>query len=832
MNLAKIPFLNQAAAAMNNAIPEIRWLGNKMFWARVAPVDANGNIMPQRATVTEKISGMRRIAESKLRRKYEASLHTYITGESDLNNVSPATRVSNHWRFTTIERFNREVYFEIISPNSSANKAVKEMADAYRTHFTTMRKMGEEVGIRGFAGADASGIYFPRLWKWELIDNFVRNDEDLKTLGMLIRESLQIPVVASVDDAAFKAGNAITMQGRDALAMYLAERLRQLARGENKNAYLDLDEVLLQVLREEGLPQSAKNLGKGSYLTPRGRRRVPMDVSKSVDLGNGRTASLSDFLEMDVVKATEGYNRSVYGAITERLIVNEFRDELVARGFRDIDEKTPMDSWSDVTTYLRSVAGKYSPKDELDAGIAHLDEIMAGIRSEPMPTYSEFGRLVSPYLGRLQKYAYLRNGFAFGFSAIVEFGRVLGRTSATSMLKQMPVFSELAKAAKAGKISKEISPLLNWIDHAMGTGTDRLRRVTLEVVDSRLNAVEPQVKKKWFRGLDAWFKRNIDPSLNQATTVFSDVTGLAPLTTASQHMMTLSLIQEVFDNAASAKPIYSDVLLAQWGITRSEFDAIRKALKKNAKTDRLGRVVDIGESNWDQGTYGRFLEFLERGTISSIQDPPTRGDFSKAFWTPMGRLLTQFKTFNLKGVSNFLLTSAQRRDARVFKEYMALMALGTMTQMARKVVFQPAFKDEKERKKYWEDNFSTQAIIAYALSGPTENYLITSGIDSIAQALTGQSVIAPRVRYSGLDGGIFNPYSTPAGKLVEDVTRAVRGPISAVVREDRDFSATDLGAIRSLLPANRAFIIGDVLNGIQTGVTNYFDLPAESAVKP
>lgn len=832
MNLAKLPFLNRAVAAMNNTIDEVRWLGNRMFWARIAPVDANGNMVVQRATIPEKLKRMRDIAESNLRRKYQKAFHQYMTGEKDLNNVSAAKRVSNHWRQTRIEQFNREVYSEIVSPNSASHEAVKEAAEAYRSHFTRMRKMGEEAGIRGFAGADQSGIYFPRLWKWELIDGFVRSDEDLKKLGMLIRESIQIPIVASVDDAAFKAGNAITMQGRDALAMYMAERLRQLARGENKNAYLDLDEVLLQILREEGTPPSVRNLAEGPYLTPRGRRRVPMDVAKQVDLGNGKTASLMDFLELDVTKATESYNRSVYGAIGEKLIVDEFREELIARGFLDIDEAAKINSWNEVVSYLRSKAGKYADKAEVEAGIEHLDEIMAGIRFEPLPASSEFTKFFSPFLGRLQKYAYLRNGFAFGLSAITEFGRVLGRSSASSMLKQMPIFREIVQAAKSGEITEEISSILLWVDQALGTGTDRLRRVTLDVVDSRINAMDPQSRIKMFRRLNNWMNQNLDPKLNNAATIFSDMTGLAPITTASQHMATLSIIQEVFDNAASPKAIYSDALLAQWGITRSEFTAIRKELLKNAKTNARGRVIDIGDGNWDKGTYGRFLDFLHRGTVSSIQDPPVRGDFAKILWSPLGRLMLQFKTFNVKGVSNFLMTSVQRKDARVFQEYMALMVLGTMTQMARKYLFQPAYKDEKERKKYWEENFSTQALISYALSGPTENYLLTSGIDSASGLFLGQSMIAPRVRYSGLGGGWFNPYSTPAGQLWEDTSNALSAPLRAMTREDRDFSMKDVHAIRSLLPANRAWGIGQVLNAIETGIGHHFELPAESAVKP
>lgn len=821
-NLAKLPWLNRSVAAMNNGIGAVRWLGNRMMWARVHPEDALGRPVVQRATVWEGFNRLRRIMESDLIREHQAAFNLYMTGADDAAKVSPLVRAANGWQHQSKERFAREVYEEIVSPGSSTNKAVKRAAEAYRSHFKKMAAMAEEVELPGFVGLAPDGTYFPRLWKWELVDEFTSGPEGTKPLAKLIRESLQIPVVESVDDPEFIAGRAITADGRDALALYMAERLRQLARGENKNAYLDMDEVMLEVLRDEGLNTKFRNLKNGPHLTPRGRQRLPMDVSIKVDLGNGRKASLIDYLSIDVVQATESYNRSVFGAMAEKTLVDEFRDQLVARGVFTAEEAAnEIQNWAGIRSYLKSNAGRNVRTEDIDAQIGHLDEIMAGIRSEPTP--NTWGTLASQYIGRVLKLGYLRNGQAFGLSSLTEFSRVVGRSSFSSMMKQMPIIKELAAAARKGQISKEDSPLLWWIDHALGTGTDRLRRTELGIIDSRIERLSPETRRNMFAGFNRWVKTKADPNLNQAVIFFSDATGLAPITSATQHMMTASIIQEMFDNALANKAIYSDALLNQWGITRAEFDSMLKQLRKHGKVDSRGRVIDVGSENWNQNTYGRFLDFLERGTVSSIQDPPTRGDFHKALWSPLGRLLTQFRTFNVKGISNFLMTTNQRRDHRVFAEYMAAMMFGTLIQMSRKAIFAPRFAGDKEQKDYWDKSFSNQALLGYAVTGPTENYLLTTVTDSITNFMYGEGVFQ-QSRYSNLSGGFLSISSTPAGKFAEDVYRAFGGLSQAVLREDKEITRKTLNNFRVLIPANKMVIISDILSGIEAGASDAFDL--------
>ena len=643
----------------------------------------------------------------------------------------------------------------------------------------------------------------------------------------MIRESISIPIARNKRDPAFIAGEAITADGRDMLALKVASRLRELARGVNKGAYTDMDEVMLQVLMEEA---PAPVRGKGPYMSPRGRRRLPMDISRRVELSDGRTMSISDLVNTDVMQSVSAYDRSVFGAMGEKTLVDEFRQQLIARGKLTETEADKLKTWNDVREYLKSKEMRYgSTGAEVDRSIAHLDELMAGLRSEPAPM--TLGSYFSPYIGRLMKLAYLRQGHAFGLAAVNEAGRIVGRTSVSSVISQLDTVRELTIAARNGKFSPDQQALLMWIDQTLGTGSDRLRRSVLGIVDSRLTRYDPTTRQNWFNRLNNWIKTKLDPNLNQATVMMSDVTGLAPITSATQMLMTTSLIQEVFDAAKKGEVPYSDALLAQWGVTRSEFMAFSRKLSETAKTNANGRVIDFDHTLWGAKEYGDFLLFLERGTISSIQDPPVRGDFSKGFWSDWGRLLLQFRTFNIKGISNFLMTSSQRADSRVAAEYLTLGALAVLTQMARKALFAPTNRSEKEQKKYYEESFSPQALVGYFMSGPTENYVLTAGVDSVAQLMTGKTVFSQNVRYSGLGGSPFDISSTPAWSVLSDTGKALRGPVQAILREDRNFSQKDLHNLTSMMFFRRLWPVSQVINAAENGISSHLNLPEKSEVK-
>jgi polyhydroxyalkanoate synthesis regulator phasin len=112
-----------------------------------------------------------------------------------------------------------------------------------------------------------------------------------------------------------------------------------------------------------------------------------MDVTVKVKLDDGRIVSLSDFVSNDVAHATETYNRSVFGALAEKQLVEEFRDQLIARGKMTAEEAgTKMTKWSDVIKYVTSSAeeGRYVTSKEVERTVASLQELHALLRHAPI----------------------------------------------------------------------------------------------------------------------------------------------------------------------------------------------------------------------------------------------------------------------------------------------------------------------------------------------------------------------------------------------------------------------------------------------------------------
>lgn len=822
-------WLNQGVAAANSEVGSVGWLANRMFWFRVAPVDELGNMVPQRSTIMERIGRLRRQLESKLAVETKNGFLEYATGKVNPDQATVSEKLAVSWKHNLRSKFSEEVHNEIISPGSSSNPAIKKVAKSYADHFEKMRAMAEEAGIPGFVGLEADRSYFPRLWHFDMIDDFTKgkNNGGVTELARIIRESISLPIVESETDPLVVAGKALTSEGRDKLALYVAERLRQISRGERKNEYIDIDE-LTSAWMSENFPKAPKR-PEGASLTPRGRRRVPMDISKRVVLDNGTSVSLSDFVAKDVLQATEAYNRSVLGAVGEKVLLDEFKDQLVARGKLTAEQAAEkINTWEDVKAFIRSHPdeGRQVPIKQLDRYIGHLDELMSAIRGEPHP--QTFGTVFSQYLGRLMRLAYLQRGQAFSMAAAAETGRIIGRTSFSSMQKQMPIIGELAAAAKRGNIDPDQMQLLKLFDQALGTASDRTRRTMGHTIENRLGSYPVSVRAGWWNKLDNWFKNTFDPNLHAAGSFFSDVTGLAPITSATQHLMTASLVQEVFDKTGS---VYSNELLAQWGLTRNEFDRIRGLLKETAVVNKAGRVVDINFKTWDPMMHDRFLDFLERGTISSIQDAPTRGDFAKSFYGEFGRILSQFRTFNIKGINNFLMTSIQRNDERTYAEFMATGMLATVTQMARKVIFAPTEKTPKELDKYWQQSFSPQAYLQYFASGPAETYLLMGATDSVLSAILGYSPIANNVRYSGQQGSWFDVSATPAYSVLDGARKAIQAPIQALIRDNKDFTRKDLNSITSLIPFRRVLGIGTVANKLENELGNMLNLPTSPTPK-
>ena len=794
---------SQAISAMTSPIGKIRWLAMQMHFTRVAPRtnDMARRMVGQPTTINEYVHRIKAVTELRLLRAFNKNLNEFIADGKDYTQIGKAERMKSIFRHEKRRQFNQMVYEEIHAPGTHSDKNVKAAAEAWRKEVNTLRELAKKSGVKGFEALAEDPTYFPRLYKWNAIDAFVlrHGQDEFKKL-----------LLNALDKTDFEPEQA------DALATLLSERLLRIARGERKSGSFNINQVVQEILSEMDRPTTPA----GPILTPRARYRFRADVLTRLE--DGSSASLSDLVERDVTVAFSSYVRSLAGAIGETKLINRYKTELLARGATQ-EAVDKINTWADLIDDIKKSSRSLS-SDEMNGHIDSLGELRATMRSEPDPSSfgtGVFNTVFSENARRLMKIAYLQRGGSFALAQINELARTISRAGFDNVWRQLPTIKELLDSARQGR---QVNELASLMEQAFGLGSDRLRRTTGRI-DDALNAYPPHVRAGWYQKA-ATKMAKVDEKLDALVFAFADLSGLAPLTSATQHLTAMSLIQRLHSISAGRSKNFSPAIIRQWGLEDSQYQAVVKAVGRHAKLDSRGRVIDIDMDNISNDDFRALMTFLERGTIATIQDPPTRGDLHKFFFTPLGKMLVQFRTFNTKGIDSFLRTTIQRKDFDVVREYLMTGILAMLTQTFRKQLRYASITDAKERKKYEKENFSPGAYASYFMSGPTENYLLMIGTDSLSQFLLGQSTFGSRVRYSGLSSSPFDVSGTPAWAAIDSVYKAAQGPTRAMLRSDYDFSQRDLHAIFNSLPAARAVIIGEGLSKLEEYLGS--NLPEES----
>jgi hypothetical protein len=797
--------LNQSVRAMKSAAGEIRWLAYNMHFTRVAPRDKFGNLIPQPTTVNEYVHRIKAVSEARFLRAFNRAFNEYATGGKSYKEIGRTERAKNMFRLEKKVEFNKKVYEEIHSPGTHSEPSVKTAAAAARREFAMIADLAKKAKVVGFENLVPDANYFPRLYRWDAIDAFVLKHGQPELKRVLLN---------ALDKSDLEPAQA------DALAELLAERLVKLARGERKSSIFNLDEEVLGVLAEMKKPSDPK----GAILTPRVRYRFRADVLSA--LPDGSRASLGSFVEQDIASALGTYTRSVAGAIGETKLISRFKAEVAARDGEEAAEKIAR--WEDIIEYIREKNRTTMSADELDSEIGSLRELRANMRSEPDPSNfggdNVIGVLFSENARRLMKISYLQNGAYFALAQINEISRAIARSGFRSVYSQLPVIREIVQSAKRGQPVNEVTLLL---EQTFGLASDRIRRTTGRI-DDALNQYPPHIRQGWYQAMARKLAK-FDATLDAAVFAFADISGLAPITSATQHLTAMSMIQRLYRIGTAGDKDFAETLVKQWGVSMEQYKRIVASVSKYAEVDERGRVIALNEDKWDNETFRTFMTFMERGVIATIQDPPTRGDFHKFFFTPIGKLMTQFRTFNLKGIDSFLKTSAQRADGVVVKEYLLTGIMALMTQQARKRLDYAAISDEKKRRKFAEENFSVGAAAAMFASGPTENFMLIAGTDAISNFAFGRSTFGDRIRYTGLSSNPLDLTATPAWAVIDRAYKAVRGPTRALLNSDYDYSQKDLHNLRMSIPGSRFYIIGQALSALEEKIGS--NLPEESTTR-
>jgi hypothetical protein len=663
-----------------------------------------------------------------------------------LDNIDLVDRFKKAFGQAEMRRdFNRRVAQQLrTGAYDDALDTVNDAAKGFREVFDKMHDMAASVGLRGFTKGKTEN-YMPRLWRFEKIRRLATTADGKKALIALVRNSIDQNGRKVIVD-----GVEQTITGDiDEAATAFANRLIAIATKTENAPLLEHEQDLFEALQGLVGPLKAKTPSK----TPFGRARILLDEQASVRLAgdpfnDGKTVlSIADLTNDDLPFVFRKYITSMMGAINEKRLLNAFNDELRIRGVFSPSYVTKtgetIKNQVEVQTVEEMISLATKLGGEVDPGhMEGLREVIAAIRYEPIHRGTAgFG---DKALGIALPYGYLITGGQFGLAAMGEISRILSTVGWRQMLKQMPVLSEMFGNWK--NMDKEAQNFSSFIDTWFAPSTDRLRRAFMDVTGS------PAYEVGGSRGY-----RYVKGTLDSVSNLMSDISGLAPITSFSQQLTAATTLQHLYDVAKGGAKRLDTASVRSLGLEPQQYEDLIQFVGKNAKVRKgfLGdRITDM--DNLDAKEMDMLKGFVQRVVTTRIQDMPTRGDFHKYAFTFWGRLFTQFRTFNFKGIDNFLIQNAGRAQKgagiQVAQEIAATMLMAGVIQYARNYGDYRSYmaSGNRDKAKELEKTLTVAGAIRGAATGPSEFFLPVQATDALWTNFVDKDPIFSPYRYSGL----------------------------------------------------------------------------------
>ena len=788
---------NQSARAMESNNGAARMIAWHVFNARRALDHA------QPMTIMENGLMLMHKTMYMFNRAYRNGFVQYAMG-GGTTNVTDLPTVVDYMRYAfgrreVARQFHQRVAKQLrTGAMDDAVSGVNEAARGMRELLNNVHSLAASVNLRGFT-QQAVANYMPRMWRFDRIRRLATTEAGRQDLVALMRTALD-----------HNGGRRIVIDGveqtvsgdLDAAAKAFADRLISIATKTENAPLIDQEQALADALMELAAPIR----GRTPSRTPYGRARTILNEEASIRVrgdhfsdGSG-SMSIADLTNDDLPFVFRKYVTSVLGAVNEKRLLDAFNAELRARNIQTpaitlesgevIQAGVEVESVEAMMKVARKLGG------EIGAGQEEgLKEVIAAMRFEPFQRSS--ATIGDRILGIALPYGYLTTGGQFGLAALGEMGRIVGTLGVRRMLIQMPILTEMLSNWK--NLDRPAQNFASFMDAWFSPSTDRLRRALFDPMGGGLQ-YGAEEGGMIYRGT----RRVLDGTAN----AMSDITGLAPITSFTQQLTAATTLQHLYDVARGGAKRLDPATIRTLGLEPEQYEQIIQFVGRNAevKDGFLGARI-VGMANIDHREMDLIRNFVYRMHTSRIQSIPTRGDFHKHVFSFVGRLLTQFRTFNLKGIDNFLIQNAGRVKrggaARVSQEIAWTMVFAGSLQYARNYADYRTYKSLNNKKKMeeLEPLLGPEGFVKGAMTGPSEWFLFGNTVDAVKTRVWGGDPIFSPYRYTGLSWWGFpgEAMARRVGSVTEDVYGATVGK-SLGLPAERDITQSTVHNMRLLIP--------------------------------
>lgn len=827
---------NQAANVLRHNNPVVRMFGFTGFNARRAMNTPDGTMVAQGQTVFEagtyEMVGF--MARGLLTWRNAYTRYALNRSVNDRIGMADGLRAAfGRGAADTRRRFNAALNRQIRSGAfNDPSDAVNEAARSIRQILNEMHTVASQANVRGFQqGAQLN--YLSRIYRWNRIGQLGQTPEGRAALRELLERSLG--GTTGQRQLMLEDGSIIQLTDVPEAARVLSERLISLANNSDNAPLLDIDQALSDALDD----LDAALRPASSSRTPFGRARIMMDEESSIQttrdfLGLGTTElRFSDLLADDVPLIMKRYLTSVMGAVNERRMLDELTAQMSHYGIigPNATPLEPFQTFEEFFAFANRVGTEvHGMGGQVDEGtMSSMREIVAALRYEPLHrSNSELGSLArfgDKALAVMLPLSYMATGGAFALAALTETSRIMGTLGMASTLKQMPILGEMVdnfRNMDEGAYSMSV-----FVDQAFHPSTDRLRRALFYDVENQVRGQEPSA---------------LISGLNSASNFFSDITLLSPVTSFTQNLAAATSMQHLLDVARNNAARLDDATVRTLGLEPAQYNDLIQWVGNNANTINRGRAGEriVGLNSLAGPEFNNLRLFIDRMVRTRIQDIPTRGDFARAAFGFFGRLMTQFRTFNLKGVDNFMLQNLSRArrggGVGVAKEIGATMVFAGIVQYARQYMnyeSELANGNYTEAEKIADSFLGVKGFTKGAFTGPSEFFLPIMATDALWTQTVSDDPVFSAYRYSGL-----NWYGFPAQSFISktyDVGRDIYGATVAraigLDERERQITKGTIHKARMLIPLANAPGFKHFFNIAETEIAREFDLAKQQPRK-
>lgn len=379
-------------------------------------------------------------------------------------------------------------------------------------------------------------------------------------------------------------------------------------------------------------------------------------------------------------------------------------------------------------------------------------------------------------------------------SAIPDLGRVVMVNGLTRTLGT--AFAPLTRGLRTFKLAAKEAKLA-------GTALDM-------ILDTRAMAIA-DIMDDYGRG--SKFER----AVSQGTRSFGVVSLMAPWNAAIKQFVgivgqtrMLQAIERLVAGKASKKEIE---YLAAGGIDANMAERIAAQFEKGGVKD--GPVWWANTEAWsDQRAVESFRAFMVREIDRTIVTPGQ----DKPLWmsTEMGKIIGQFRSFNIASMQRTVLAGLQQRDAAALNGAILMLALGALSY---KIKMDAGGYEVSDDPVVWAtEAFDRSGLTGWLTDANNIAEKVTRGRVGLS-AFTGEQ--ASRYASRNALGALLGPTFDATADAIQIVGSAAAG----------DWTAADSHAFRKMIPIQNLFYLRQLFDAAEAGTNEALGIPARKPRK-